>query len=78
MKLAVGQWWAPRDLEDYRRHNILKLEKSVVQYVDFYASGHLAVMSSSRIQWELDVEMGVLVPSERPAWKAERSKEVEK
>ena len=69
MKLAVGQWWAPRDLEDYRRHKITKLEKGVVQYVDFYASGQLAVASSSRIQWELDVAMGVLVQSERPVWK---------
>ncbi len=69
MKLAVGQWWAPRDLEDHRRHKITKLDKHVVQYVDFYASGQVAVVVSSRIQWELDVEMGVLVPSERPAWK---------
>lgn len=69
MKLAEGQWWAPKGAEKHRRFRIVKLYKDVIRYVDYYDSGKVAVRMTSRIQWELEVETGALVPSSQPKMK---------
>jgi hypothetical protein len=66
--LEPGQWWAAPGDEEHRRIKILGVTDETVTYLDVYASGYFERGASSRIQTELDIDKGLLVLSEPPAW----------
>lgn len=70
IEIKAGQWWADATWPDFRRMKILHLTKDTVTYLDVYpATQESSNRVSPRIQWELEIEMGKLVPSSEPGTK---------
>ena len=67
IEIKAGQWWANSKQPDFRRMKITHLTKYTVTYLDVYPeTKRFWKRVSSRIQWELEVERGTLIPSSDP------------